>query len=82
MKSPLTAYWSKRFFFQTVCLTLVGILLGKSSSAQTTAPYTVNIVGNLFSNGLYNFEWSVGESAAITTMNNSNLLVTNVLPNR
>ena len=79
MKNLLTASWSKRFYFQSVSLSMVPILLGISSFAQTTAPYAVNIGGNLFSNGQYNFEWSVGESAAITTMSNSNLLVTNGL---
>ena len=49
------------------------------SSAQTAAPYAVNIAGNQVSVANYNFEWSVGESAAITTMGNSNLLVTNGL---
>ena len=50
-----------------------------ASTAQTTAPYAVNIAGNQVSVANYNFEWSVGESAAITTMGNSNLLVTNGL---
>jgi hypothetical protein len=50
-----------------------------STSAQTAAPYAVNIAGNQVSVANYNFEWSVGESAAITTMGNSNLLVTNGL---
>ena len=50
-----------------------------SSSAQTAAPYAVNIAGNQVSVANYSFEWSVGESAVITTMGNSNLLVTNGL---
>jgi hypothetical protein len=55
------------------------LLLATASSAQIAATYAVNIAGNLVSTGNYNFEWSVGESAAITTMGNSNLLVTNGL---
>ena len=53
--------------------------MGKISFSQTAAPYVVNIAGNQVTNGNYNFEWSLGESVAINTMDNNNLLVTNGL---
>ncbi len=69
----------KGLFLQSAFSLLI-LLLGMSTTiAQTTAPYTVNIAGNQVSIGNYSFEWSVGESAAITTMTSSNLLVTNGL---
>ena len=60
-------------------LILILLLFNISSFAQTKSPYVVNIAGNQVTNGNYNFEWSVGESAAITTMENTNLLITNGL---
>jgi hypothetical protein len=47
--------------------------------AQLTLPGTVNVSGETVNIDNYRFEWSLGESAAITTMSNSNsnLLVTN-----
>ena len=66
-------------FKKNFCLQSISLLIGLASSAQTAAPYTVNIAGNQVSTGKYNFEWSVGESAAISTMSEANLLVTNGL---
>ena len=45
--------------------------------AQSMSPGTVNVSGESAAIGKYRFEWSLGESVAITTMSNSNLLVTN-----
>ena len=47
--------------------------------SQPAYPSTINIAGKTSTADIYSFEWSVGESAAITTMGNSNLLVTNGL---
>jgi hypothetical protein len=47
------------------------------SFSQIASPYAINIAGKSSSEGNYALEWSVGESAAITTMNNNDLLVTN-----
>jgi hypothetical protein len=68
-----------RVFNKKNCLPFILLFFVMASNAQTTAPYAVNIAGNQVSVANYNFEWSVGESAAITTMDNSNLLVTNGL---
>jgi hypothetical protein len=68
-----------RIFNTMVCPMVSALLLGISSFAQTTAPFAVNIAGTTTSVGNFSLEWSVGESAAITTMGNSNLLVTNGL---
>ena len=70
---------NNRFFKKIFCLQSISLLIGLASSAQTAAPYTVNIAGNQVATGKYNFEWSVGESAAISTMSEANLLVTNGL---
>jgi hypothetical protein len=68
------------YFFNKKSLPLILLLFFvTASTAQTTAPYAVNIAGNQASVGNFNLEWSVGESAAITTMGNSNLIVTNGL---
>lgn len=39
------------------------------------APYAINIAGNQVTKGNYSVEWSVGESAAINIMDNSDLYV-------
>lgn len=67
------------YFFYKKSLPLILLFFVTSSTAQTTAPYAVNIAGNHASVGNFNLEWSVGESAAITTIGNSNLIVTNGL---
>ena len=61
------------------CFQLFNLFLAATSQAQITAPYAVNVAGKLITAGNYDFEWSLGESAAITTMGNSNLMVTNGL---
>jgi hypothetical protein len=45
--------------------------------AQLTSPGAVNVSGKSAAVDNYRFEWSLGESAAITTMINSDLLVSN-----
>ena len=49
------------------------------SLAQPAYPSAINIAGKTSAVGNFSLEWSVGESAAITTMGNSNLVVTNGL---
>jgi hypothetical protein len=51
------------------------LLISLFSSAQSNYPYTVNVAGNQVTKGNYNIEWSVGESAAINTMDKSSLIV-------
>jgi len=47
------------------------ILTGLFSSAQSNYPYTINAAGNQIAKGNYTIEWSVGESAAVNIMDNS-----------
>ena len=69
-----------KFFFKKVFqLQLIALLVGASCSAQTFTNYAFNTAGNLITSGKNKYEWSVGESAAITTIGNSNLIVTNGL---
>lgn len=56
-------------------LTIVAIFFAMACSSQITAPYTINIAGNQVTKGNYAIEWSVGESAAINIMDNSDLFV-------
>ena len=69
----------KIFSTPFLLLFLASIVSFEISTAQIAYPYTVNIAGNQVTTGNYSIVWSVGESAAITTMGNSNLLVTNGL---
>ena len=60
------------FYFKKKSTILVIFLLtGTISFSQITAPYTINIAGNQVTRGSYAIEWSVGESAAINIMDNS-----------
>jgi hypothetical protein len=52
------------------------IYFGQSVIAQPVTSSTVNVTGGSATSGNYRFEWSVGEASAITTMGNSNLIVT------
>ena len=64
------------FFYKKYSTFLVLFLLfGKISFSQISAPYTINIAGNQVTKGNYAIEWSVGESAAINIMDNSDQYV-------
>jgi hypothetical protein len=63
----------------TVAILLLFFISSTTQAQQAAYPSTINVAGNSSTVGNYALEWSVGESAAITTMNNSNLLVTNGL---
>ncbi len=65
----------KIFSTQFFLLFLITILCGSAASAQLSAPYAINIAGNQVTKGNYSVEWSVGESAAINIMDNSDLYV-------
>jgi hypothetical protein len=60
-------------------LQLIALLIGASCSAQTFTNHAFNTAGNQISIGKNNYEWSVGESSAITTMLNDRLMLTNGL---
>ena len=63
----------------TIALLLLFFVWSTTQAQQPAYPSTINVAGKSSTVGNYALEWSVGESAAITTMNNSNLLVTNGL---
>ena len=58
---------------------LLMILFQGKIFSQSSFPSIVNVAGKTSSSADLFLEWSVGESAAITTMTNDNLLVTNGL---
>ena len=64
---PQRKIFSTQFFL----LFLIAILCGGVASAQLSAPYAINIAGNQITKGNYSVEWSVGESAAVNIMDNS-----------
>ena len=73
-------YYRKLFSTQFLLLFFASIFCGVTATAQLSAPYAINIAGNQVTKGNYNIEWSVGESAAINIMDNSdNYLFTNGL---
>ena len=63
------------FFKKRISLFISLILTVLFSSAQSNYPYTINAAGNQIAKGNYTIEWSVGESAAINIMDNSDLYV-------
>jgi len=58
---------------------LLIILFQGEIFSQSSFPSIVNVAGKTSSSADLFLEWSVGESAAINTMNNDNLLLTNGL---
>lgn len=58
---------------------LIALLIGASCSAQILTNHAFNTAGNQLSSGKNNYEWSVGESTAVTTMLNNQLMLTNGL---
>jgi hypothetical protein len=73
-------YYRKLFSTRLLLLFFASIFCGGAATAQLSAPYAINIAGNQVTKGNYSVEWSVGESAAINIMDNSDLyLFTNGL---
>jgi hypothetical protein len=73
-------YYRKIFSTQFFLLFFISIFCGGAATAQLSTPYAINIAGNQVTKGNYSVEWSVGESAAINIMDNSDLyLFTNGL---
>ena len=72
--------YRKIFSTRFLLLFFASIFFGGAATAQLSAPYAINIAGNQVIKGNYSVEWSVGESAAINIMDNSDLyLFTNGL---
>ena len=61
----------------TIVSSILFFLNIQACFAQLTSPGAVNVSGKSAAVDNYRFEWSLGESAAITTMINSDLLVSN-----
>ena len=58
---------------------VISIFISNCGFSQSAYTSIVNVAGKSATVGDYHLDWSVGESAAITTMLNGNLLLTNGL---
>ena len=63
------------FYKKQLTIFIIFLLIGMISFSQIAAPYAINIAGNQVTRGSYAIEWSVGESAAINIMDNSDQYV-------
>ena len=67
--------------FSGIQLLLIAFVLANFTSskgmAQTVAPSIINTAGKSSKVGYYNFDWSLGESAAIHTLAQGNMMLTN-----
>ena len=63
------------FYKKQSTILIIFLLIGMISFSQIAAPYAINIAGNQVTRGSYAIEWSVGESAAINIMDNSDQYV-------
>ena len=59
-----------------VYICLLFLASANYSSAQMVLPSTLNASGATANKGYYSFDWSIGESAAVSTLANSSLMVT------
>ena len=57
-----------------ICLFLLAS--ANYSRAQMILPSTLNASGATVNKGYYSFDWSIGESTAVSTLTNGNLMVT------
>lgn len=55
---------------------IFSLIFSVCSYAQTVLPSTLNVAGATASKGYYSFDWSIGESTAITTIAKGNLMLT------
>jgi hypothetical protein len=77
---PFLYFNSSNFYRHfRACILLPFLLSGLFASAQNAYTSTVNIAGLSATVGDYHLDWSVGESSAITSMFNGDLLLTNGL---
>ena len=63
------------FYKKEPTILILFLLIGMISFSQISSPYAINIAGNQITKGNYSVEWSVGESAAINIMDNSDQYV-------
>lgn len=74
-----TEKWTKkRFMFslKKINVLIFSLIFSVCSYAQTVLPSTLNAAGATASKGYYSFDWSIGESTAITTIAKGNLMLT------
>ena len=64
---------------KSILFSLPFLFSGLFALAQSASPSVVNIAGQSATVGNFRFDWSVGESAAVTTMDNDKLIITNGL---
>ena len=57
-----------------LCLVILFNIEAKVS-AQIIMPFTLNVSGSSANSGYFSFDWSVGESTAITTLTNRDLIL-------
>lgn len=67
-----------RFMFslKKINVLIFSLIFSVCSYAQIVLPSTLNAAGATASKGYYSFDWSVGESTAITTIASGNSLLT------
>ena len=67
---------SNKYSMKKINLLILSLTCSVCSYAQTVLPSTLNATGATASNGYYSFDWSVGESTAITTIASGNSMLT------
>ena len=72
-------YSCNHFFKITACFFLPLLLATSNITGQNISTAIVNTAGRTSTAGNFSLAWSIGESSAITTMENSNLILTNGL---
>jgi len=63
-------------FKQGIYSCLLLLASANYSRAQMILPSTLNASGATVNKGYYSFDWSIGESTAVSTLTNGNLMVT------
>ena len=53
------------------------VIAGSSVFAQTSTPAVINSAGGSYQKGYHIIDWSIGELALVTTMENSQYIITN-----
>ena len=74
--NPITTMSITQNFNKGLLICLLLLASANYASAQMILPSTLNVIGATVNKGYYSFDWSVGESAAVSTLANSILMVT------
>ncbi len=65
-----------RNFERGAFLILLLLASANYTSAQIFLPSTLNASGSTVNKGYYSFDWSIGESTAVSTLTNGNAMLT------